>query len=78
MRLLPFRNREEIAQEVYAQVRPHFALRRALLCLDCESCYESDGGSCPACGSMAAILMSKLDRPAHSGSDLGASPLETA
>jgi predicted amidophosphoribosyltransferase len=63
MKVLPWRRRESTAEQLVAQLRPSFALTRALLCLDCQNLYEADGRACPSCGSGASILASRLDRP---------------
>jgi formate dehydrogenase maturation protein FdhE len=41
----------------------HVPLRRIVLCLDCESCFEIGAATCPACGSATwASLARFLDR----------------
>lgn len=61
-RLLTPRHAAE--ERALAAVRPSIPFERALLCLDCNSVYESEGAlTCPACGSAAAWLLARaLDR----------------
>ena len=38
----------------------HLPLRRLVLCLDCETCFEIGISSCPACGGHSWVLLSKF------------------
>ena len=38
----------------------HLPLRRLVLCLDCEACFEIGASSCPACGGDTWVLLSKF------------------
>jgi len=41
----------------------HLPLRRLVLCLDCETCFEILTSSCPACGGDSWVLLSKFLNP---------------
>src|SRR5215471_18630155 len=41
----------------------HLSLRRLVLCLDCETCFEILTSSCPACGGDSWVLLSKFLNP---------------
>jgi hypothetical protein len=40
--------------------RVYLPLRQAVLCLDCEMCYQIEGLACPACGSRAAVTLGRF------------------
>lgn len=38
----------------------HLPLKRVVLCLDCEECFELGAAACPACGSRTWITLARF------------------
>ncbi|HEY7362623.1 MAG TPA: hypothetical protein VIE37_00845 [Methylomirabilota bacterium] len=45
---------------------PVLPLRRLMLCVDCEVCFEIGGTTCPACGSSIWVPLARFLEAAHS------------